>query len=184
MISAVVPAENMRERVRRDRVPYNIWNQQGFIEATPGNVIDYRYILNQIAQDAEDYDLQEIAFDRWGSSKIIQDLQEMGFEEEKAKHVQRHLISFGQGFASMSPPTKEFEKLILGKRIAHGNNPVLTWCVSNTVIKTDPAGNLKPDKAESTERIDGAVAAIMGIDRAVRLNDSKSTYETKGIVVI
>ena len=179
-----IPAENMRERVRKDRVPYDLWVREGYITATQGNIIDYNSILAQIDQDCTDYEVQELAFDRWGSQKIVVDLQDMGFENEKTKHVERHLIQFGQGFASMNAPTKELEKLVLGKQLLHGENPVLSWMISNTVIKMDPSGNMKPDKGESTERIDGVVALIMALDRATRDTDNTSVYEDRGVLVI
>ena len=179
-----IPAENMRDRVRRDRVPYDTWVREGFITATQGNIIDYNSILAQIDADCNVYDVKELAFDRWGSQKIITDLMDLGFENEKARHVDRHLIQFGQGFASMNSPSKELEKLVIGERIAHGGNPVLTWMMSNTVIKMDPAGNIKPDKGESTERIDGIVATIMALDRATRNTDNSSIYEDRGVFVI
>lgn len=163
-----IPAENMRDRVRRDRVPYDVWAKQGHVTATPGNVIDYAFILHQLDQDAKHFDIREMAFDRWGATKVIQDLQAMGFEEESQKHATRHLIDFGQGFASMSAPTKELEKMVLSREIAHGDNPVLTWMISNAVVRLDPAGNMKPDKEKSVERIDLVVALIMALDRALR----------------
>jgi phage terminase large subunit-like protein len=137
-------------------------------------VIDYDYILAQIDEDAQMYDLHEIAFDRWGATRIVQDLQEMGLT----------VVQFGQGFASMSAPMKELEKLILSHRLAHGNNPVLTWMADNLVASVDPAGNIKPDKARSIEKIDGIVALIMGLDRALRHDDSKSVYTERGILTL
>jgi phage terminase large subunit-like protein len=175
-----IPEDNMRERARRDKVPYDVWVRQGFITATPGNVIDYKYVLAQIQKDLTDYDLAELAFDRWGSQKIITDLQDLGFEVEG----KCNLIQFGQGFASMSSPTKELEKMVLSGEIAHAGHPVLAWMVSNTVVKTDPAFNLKPDKERSTEKIDGVVAMIMAISRAMLKNDTTSIYESRGIVVL
>lgn len=175
-----IPEDNMRERVRRDRVPYDVWVRQGFIKVTPGNIIDYAFILAQIEQDTKDFDIQELAFDRWGSQKITTDLQNLGFELEGKKS----LVQFGQGFASMAAPTKELEKMVLGKEIAHGGNPVLTWMISNTVVKADPAGNLKPDKEKSTERIDGVVALIMAIARAMLKMDTASVYETRGVITL
>lgn len=169
-----IPEEAMHERSRRDRVPYETWVRQGYITATPGNVIDYDYILAQIDEDAQMYDLHEIAFDRWGATRIVQDLQEMGLT----------VVQFGQGFASMSAPMKELEKLILSHRLAHGNNPVLTWMADNLVASVDPAGNIKPDKARSIEKIDGMVALIMGLDRALRHDDSKSIYTERGILTL
>jgi phage terminase large subunit-like protein len=178
-----IPSDNMADRVRRDRVPYDVWARQGLIVATPGNIIDYLFVITQISKDAEDYDFRELAFDRWGSTMMIQNLQDMGFEEEKVKHSQRHLIQFGQGYASMNAPTKELEKMILSKEIAHGGNPVLAWMMANVVIKMDPAGNYKVDKAESVERVDGVVALVMAIDRAVR-DTGESIYEERGVLTI
>ncbi len=169
-----LPEDSMAERVRRDHVPYDVWVRQGFITTTPGNIIDYAFIIAQIQRDMTDYQIAELAFDRWGSQKITTDLQELGFEIEG----KRSLIQFGQGFASMSAPTKEVEKMVLSKEIAHGGNPVLSWMVSNVAIKLDPAENKKPDKEKSTERIDGAVALIMAVGRAMlKGGPVKSAYE-------
>lgn len=169
-----LPADNMAARVKKDKVPYDVWVRQGFITTTPGNIIDYAFIIAQIKQDMADYSIAELAFDRWGSQKITTDLQDLGFEVEG----KRTLVQFGQGFASMSAPTKEVEKMVLSKEIAHGGNPVLLWMISNVAIKTDPAENKKPDKEKSTERIDGAVALIMAIGRAMlRKGPVKSAYE-------
>jgi phage terminase large subunit-like protein len=169
-----LPEDNMRERVKRDKVPYDVWARQGFITLTPGNLIDYKFVIEQIRQDTTDYQIAELAFDRWGSQKITTDLQDLGFEIEG----KRSLIQFGQGFASMSAPTKEVEKMVLGKELAHGGNPVLSWMISNVAIKMDPAGNKKPDKEKSTERIDGAVALIMAVGRAMlRQGQESSSYD-------
>lgn len=158
-----LPEDNMRERVHHDKVPYDVWVKQGYITTTPGNIIDYDFILDQIEKDMADYEIRELAFDRWGSQKITTDLQNIGFEVEGKKN----LIQFGQGFGSMSAPTKELEKMVLAKEIAHGGNPVLSWMMSNIAIRTDPAGNKKPDKEKSTEKIDGIVALIMAIGRSM-----------------
>lgn len=172
-----IPEEAMRERTRRDRVPYETWVRQGFITATPGNVIDYDFILAQVDEDAQKYDLPEVAFDRWGASRIQTQLIERGGED--------FMVQFGQGFRSMSPPMKELEKLILGEKLAHGNNPVLTWMADNLVARTDPAGNIKPDKERSREKIDGMVALIMALDRAVRHEPpKKSVYEERGLETV
>ena len=172
-----IPEESMQERVHNDRVPYDAWVRQGYVTATPGNVIDYSYILAQIDEDMQAYDVQELAFDRWGATKIQTDLAELGGEE--------FLVQFGQGFASMSAPMKELEKLILGHQLAHGNNPVLTWMADNLVARQDPAGNIKPDKDKSREKIDGIVALIMALDRALRHEPKRrSVYEDRGLEVV
>ena len=180
-----IPQDNIVERVRRDRVPYDVWVRLGYITATAGNVIDYKEILHEIDELAQKYDIREIAFDRWGATKVIQDLQDMGFEKPADnKGAARHLIDFGQGYKSMSPPTKELENLILQKKIAHGGNPVLAWMASNVVIQEDPAGNIKPDKAKSTEKIDGVVALVMALDRALKEDIFESIYKTKEVFAI
>lgn len=172
-----IPEEAMIERSRKDRVPYDAWVRQGYITATPGSVIDYAWILHQIDQDAQTYDVKEIAFDRWGATKIQTELMERGGED--------WLVQFGQGYVSMSPPMKELERLIMEHNLAHGNNPVLTWMANNLVVRTDPAGNLKPDKEKSTEKIDGMVALVMGLDRALRHEPPKrSVYETRGLEIV
>lgn len=164
----------MVERSHNDHVPYDVWVRAGYITATPGNVIDYEYILAQVDEDMQAYDIPEIAFDRWGASRIQTQLAELGDEN--------FLIQFGQGFASMSPPMKELERLIAGHRLAHGNNPVLNWMADNLVARTDPAGNIKPDKEKSLEKIDGMVALIMGLDRATRHAAADSVYTERGIL--
>ena len=168
-----VPEENVLERVRRDRVPYDAWIRDGLIEATPGNVIDYRAIRAKIEELGERYQIAEIAFDRWGSQAISNDLIEAGF----------NMVQFGQGFASMSAPTKELLKLVLSKRLAHGGHPVLRWMADNLVVRQDPAGNVKPDKGKSTEKIDGIVALVMALDRSIRKEGAPTTsiYETRGL---
>ena len=171
-----IPEESMIERSRRDRVPYDAWVRQGYIEATPGNVIDYDFILAQIDEDAQAYDIQEIAFDRWGATRIQSQLMERGGDE--------WLVQFGQGFRSMSPPMKDLEKLVLGHQLAHGNNPVLGWMADNLVARQDPAGNIKPDKEKSREKIDGMVALIMALDRAIRHGEVGSVYQTRGVLTI
>lgn len=168
-----IPQESMVERVRRDRVPYDAWVRNGYLTATHGNVIDYEFILAQVDADAQAYDIQEVAFDRWGASRIQTQLMDRGGDE--------WLVQFGQGFASMSPPMKELEKLILGHKIAHGNNPVLNWMAANLVADTDAAGNIKPDKQRSREKIDGMVALIMALDRATRQRPVESVYEARGV---
>jgi phage terminase large subunit-like protein len=171
-----VPEDTIPIRVRRTSVPYDNWAARGYMKATPGNVIDYAYIQNTIEELSHRYHIMEIAFDRWGAVQMVQNLEGMGFT----------VVPFGQGFKDMSPPTKELMKLVLEEKIAHGGHPVLHWMMDNIFIRTDPAGNIKPDKEKSTEKIDGAVATIMALDRAIRCgNDtSASVYDDRGILFI
>jgi len=150
-----VPEENIEARSRRDRVPYDVWVRQGFITATPGNVIDYDYIEAEIEGLSSDYDIREIGYDPWGALQLAQHLEAKGFE----------MVEVRQGTKSMSEPTKEMLRLVLGGKLRHGDNPVLTWMADNAVVTIDSAENVKPDKKKSTERIDGIVAAIMALGR-------------------
>ncbi len=168
-----IPEENMIRRVRRDHVPYDVWEKQGFLQTTEGDVIHYGFIENVIDDLGKKFHIKEIAFDRWGAVQMVQNLEGLGFT----------VVPFGQGFKDMSPPTKRLMELVLEKNIAHGGHPVLRWMMDNIFVRTDPAGNIKPDKEKSTEKIDGAVATIMGLDRAIRNEGSTgSVYDERGIL--
>ena len=171
-----VPEDTLELRVKRDHVPYDLWHRQGYLETTEGNVVHYGYIEKFIERLGERFNIREIAFDRWGAVQMVQNLEGMGFT----------VVPMGQGFASMSPPTKELMKLTLEKKLAHGGHPVLRWNMDNIFIRTDPAGNIKADKAKSTEKIDGAIAMIMALDRAIRCGSdiSESVYDSRGLLFI
>ena len=169
-----IPEECLELRVRRDHVPYDIWKAKGLINTTEGNVIHYAYIEKFIDNLSQIYNIREIAFDRWGATQMVQDLEGLGLT----------VVPFGQGFRDMSPPTKELMKLVLEQRIAHGGNEVMRWMVDNIFIRTDPAGNIKADKEKSTEKIDGAIAMIMALDRALRNKDTTSVYNDRGILIL
>ena len=170
-----VPEDTLDLRVARDHVPYDIWAREGKVMTTEGNVIHYGFIEKFIETLGERFNIREIAYDRWGATQVSQDLDYMGFT----------VVPFGQGFASMSPPTKELMKLVLERRIAHGGHPVLRWNMDNIHVRTDPAGNIKADKEKSTEKIDGAVALIMALDRAIRNEGgpTESVYDQRGLLV-
>lgn len=168
-----IPRENMIERARRDRVPYDAWVRDGWMRATEGNVIDLRVICQDILALGKKYNIREMAFDRWGAVQVSQTLTDAGLE----------MVQFGQGFASMATPTRELLRLVLGGQVAHGGNPVLRWMADNLMVTQDPAGNVKPDKKKSREKIDGVVAMIMGLDRALRHGGKKgSVYEGRGML--
>ena len=153
-----IPADNARERERRDRVPYMTWARQGFVTLTDGNVIDYAAIEKAIIDDGKLYNIVDIGADRWNLEYLRQQLSNVG----------ANLVEFGQGFRSMSEPTKELvEKLIPSVVLAHGGNPVLRWMVGHAACKEDPAGNVKLDKQKSAEKIDGLVALVMALGRAM-----------------
>ena len=171
-----LPEETLDLRVRRDHVPYDLWQRQGFLMTTEGNVVHYGFIENFIDELGTRFNIREIAFDRWGAVQMSQNLEGLGFT----------LVQFGQGYRDMSPPTKELMKLTLEQKIAHNGHPVLRWNMDNIFIKRDPAGNIKPDKEKSTEKIDGAVAMIMALDRAIRCgcNSGESVYDERELLVL
>ena len=171
-----VPEETVIKRSHSEGIKYDVWVEQGYIEATPGNVIDYKYILAQIGADAQQFRLQEIAYDRYGAPNIVQQLQDdMGIT----------VVQMGQGSISMSFPMKELERLTKGHLFYHGDNPVLNWMADNVVAATDPAGNIKPDKKKSKEKIDGITALVMAIARTMNKPvQTTSVYEERGIRTI
>lgn len=169
-----IPEETIPRRVKANSVPYDIWEKQGYIMSTEGNVIHYDFIEKFIMYLSEKYHILEIAVDRWNATQMIQNLEGEGFT----------IVPFGQGFSSMSAPTKEFYRLLMEGRIIHGGNPVLRWMAGNVVIDTDPAGNIKVTKAKSKEKIDGIVAAIMALDRCIRQEGQRgSVYDERGLLV-
>ncbi len=148
-----VPQENAESRERKDRVPYLTWARQGFITMTSGHVTDYDVVRRDVVKLAEQFSIKKLAADRWNASQLLTQLAGDGLD----------IVAFGQGFSSMSGPSKEFERLLVGGNIEHGGNPVLRWMASNAAAETDAAANVKPSKKKSTERIDGIVAAVMAI---------------------
>ena len=168
-----LPEETLELRCRRDHVLYDVWKRQGYIMTTEGNVIHYGFIEAFIEELGKKYHILEIAYDRWNATATVQHLEDEGFT----------MVPFGQGFKDMSPPSKELYKLLMEGSIIHGGNPVLRWMAGNVVMRQDPAGNIKPDKEKSTEKIDGIVALIMGLDRCIRnAGSTASVYDQRGII--
>ena len=171
-----LPKETLSLRVNRDHVPYDVWNKQGYLYTTEGSVVHYGFIEKFIEQLGEKFQIREIAFDRWNAAQIIQNLEGEGFT----------MVQFGQGFSSMSSPTKELERLILDKKIAHNGHKVLMWNFNNVAVEIDASGNLKPSKKKAREKIDGVVALIMALDRAIRVGNisTSSVYDERGLLFI
>ena len=162
-----VPQDTIPLRVRRTSVPYDKWQAQGYLMATEGNVIHYGFIETFIDDLGKIYNIKEIAYDRWGAVEMTQALEGMGFT----------VVPFGQGFSSMSPPTKRFYELLMEGKMVHGAHPVLRWMAGNVVVDTDPAGNIKVTKRRSPDKVDGIVAAIMALDRCIRHENTGSVYD-------
>ena len=170
-----LPADTLSLRVRRDHVMYDVWERQGYILTTEGNVVHYGFIEQFICQLNERYNIREIAYDRWNASMMVQNLQDDGLT----------MVPFGQGFKDMSPPTKELMRIVLEGKLSHGGHPVLRWNMDNAFVRTDPAGNVKIDKEKSTEKVDGAVALVMALDRAMKhQSSSESVYDRRGLLVL
>jgi len=169
-----MPSEGLQERSKNDQVNYWAWKEHGYIEATEGNVIDYNHILAEIKALNKKFKVEEVAYDRWGASKLQADLQDSGLT----------VVEFGQGYASMNPALKELERIYIAGLLNHGNNPILNWMASNVTVKTDPAGNIKfikPDRLKSKVRIDGMISLAMATDRAVKNKPKTSVYASRGI---
>ncbi|MFI3067978.1 terminase large subunit [Streptococcus suis] len=168
-----LPEDTLELRCRRDHVLYDVWERQGYIKTTEGNVVHYGFIEKFIESLSEIYHIKEIAYDRWNATQMVQNLEGMGLT----------MVPFGQGYKDMSPPSKELYKLMMEGKIQHGGHPVLKWMGQNVVMRQDPAGNIKPDKEKSVEKIDGIVALIMGLDRCIRHQiDEGSVYDERGIL--
>ena len=169
-----VPEETLSLRVKRDHVPYDVWERQDKIMTTEGNVVHYGFIEKFIVMLRDRYDIREIAYDDWNAAMLVQNLEADDFT----------MVNFRQGFKSMSGPTKDLMKLVLEQKIAHGGHPVLRWMMDNVVVETDPAENIKITKKKSTERVDGAVATVMALDRAIRCgaDPGGSVYDIRGLL--
>ena len=145
----------------------SLWVKDGYLSLTEGNVIDYEVILYEIQDAAKQYDLQQLAYDKWGMTQMAQDLMKSGVD----------IVEIPQNHTTISPPSKEFEKLILQGKLVHYGNPVMRWMVDNVVVRTDAGGNIRPDKQQSGDKIDGIVAAIMALDRAQRMAGKKTGWK-------
>lgn len=168
-----VPRDTALEHERADRAQYVKWIDQRFLRATPGNVVDYDLVERDVAKIAGFVQLQELAYDRWGASQISQRLQDVhGIT----------MVQHGQGYKDMSPAAKEFERVVLSKKVRIHENPVLLWQLSNVIVKRDPSGNIKPDKSRPTNRIDGVVAALMALARASLREQNTSVYSRRGVI--
>jgi phage terminase large subunit-like protein len=168
------PEEKVYERYEKGETWYKDWVDAGYMYTTSGNVIDYRYIRKTINDLRGKFNIREIAFDRWGATETVQYLEDDGFQ----------VVMFGQGFASMAAPTKELLRVILTKLLKQNNNPVMNWMIDNVVVRFDPAGEMKPDKAKSGDKIDGVVALIMGLDRAMRHKNDINIYAERGVMTV
>lgn len=166
-----MPENNIKERVRRDKVPYDKWLKAGFIKATPGNVIDYGVIESDIGKIAKIFDVKEIGFDPWAAHQLATRLADDGLE----------MVEMRQGMKTFSPPMKELERLIKSEQLVHGGHPVLRWMFGNLKVKQDENENIRPVKIKGIKRIDGVVSLTMGLGRAI-LHDYEAGYANRGFL--
>lgn len=176
LLFAWIPEDTASERAKEDGVKYLEWIDEGWLMTTPGNVVDFNYIKKTITDCAELYEIQAINYDRWNSSQLVNDLEDEGAP----------MYPFGQGFASMSGPTKEVERKVLKGEYIHFDNPLLAWMIDNVMIVKDAAGNIKIDKSKSSEKVDGAVSFVMAEAAWMSLKEEKRTsvYEERGVRVL
>lgn len=175
LVKFYVPEETIFKRSKEDRVHYDIWAKQGYITATPGNVVDYAFIRKDVVNAAKIYNLLEVAYDPWGAVKLATELDNMDGVT---------MVEHRQGYKSMSPPTKELYNLVTAGLVAHGGNPVLRWCADNMVVVSDEAENVKPAKNKARERIDGIVAVINALGRAILKVSPKKTGNNGSLLLI
>lgn len=168
-----IPEDTLKDKIAKENVFYAEWVQKGYVKVTPGNVVDYDYIRADIDKIADEYNVMSIAYDRWNSSQMVINMQSDGFT----------MSPFGQGYGSMSAPTKEFEKMVLQGKVEHFGNPVLRWMMSSVAIQRDPAGNIKPDKRKSSQKIDGVVASIMALGEMMTAmaDEDSNPYNSRGL---
>ncbi|CAB3653795.1 hypothetical protein LMG26685_02891 [Achromobacter mucicolens] len=154
-----LPSEGLAEKARNDRVPYDVWEDEGLLQTTPGRAIEYEYIAHYLRDVFDRYEIRALAFDRYNMRFLKPWLERAGFTEEELERF----VEFGQGFVSMSPAIRELEARLLAKKLKHGKHPVLTMCAANAVAVSDPAGNRKFTKSKTSGRIDGMVALAMAV---------------------
>lgn len=168
-----LPEEGLADRARQERVPYDLWHKQGFLELVPGKAVSYEWVAQRIMQIMEELGVEKVAFDRWNMRHLRPWLMQAGLGQGV---IDQKFQDFGQGFASMSPALRTIEERLLDGGFAHGGNPVLTMCVANAVARTDPAGNRKLDKSKSRGRIDGLVAMAMATQVATESRNQTPLY--------
>ena len=171
------PEARLYDASNRYRDQYQAWKHQGYLTVTSGNAIDYEEVKTQILLDTQNFAIDTINIDRLfqGYAMAMDLAKELGEER---------ITTMGMGFLSMAAPMKELESRLLKRKLNHGNNPILRFCADNVVTREDPAGNKKPDKANSQGKIDGIVGILLALDRAMRREKQGSKYENEGLTVI
>lgn len=181
-----LPGVGLAEKARADRVPYDVWHSQGWLQTTPGQTVDYEFVAAFLWGFCQANDVRKIAFDRWNWRHLKPWLLKAGFEDSQVSDDGGLFEPMGQGFQSMSPALRDLESAILNQRIAHGGHPVLTMCAANATVQADPAGNRKLSKIKSHGRIDGMVALAMAMSVAGTWEDAQpeESYLTQAELLV
>jgi phage terminase large subunit-like protein len=155
-----LPSEGLHDKARVDRIPYDVWRDQGYLQTTPGPSVSYEYVAQHLRQVFDQHHVAKIGFDRWNLQHLKPWLLNAGFSEQM---IADKFVGFGQGFKDMSPSLRDLESILLERKLRHGGHPVLGMCAMNAVIDRDPAGNRKLSKKRAAGRIDGMIALLMAI---------------------
>lgn len=171
------PEKGVEDRAHRDRFPYDLWVQEGYMTATPGASVDYAFVAYRLGQVCDEWNVVAVAFDRWHIESLQKEIDALGLDLP--------LVEFGQGYKSMSPALDYFEGELLNDRFRHDGNPALNMCTRNAVAVTDPAGWRKLDKSKATGRIDGLQAIAMAMGQAAKMSGGqRSIYESRGVISV
>jgi len=168
-----LPEEGLAEKSRNDRVPYDQWERDGFLQTTPGRAIEYEFVAHYLRGVFDRYDVQVLNFDRYNMRFLKPWLELVGFTENELERFKE----FGQGFVSMSPALRELESRLLAKKLRHGMHPVLSMCAANAVAVSDPAGGRKFTKAKASGRIDGMVALAMAVAASSEPEENRTNLD-------
>jgi phage terminase large subunit-like protein len=183
LVKAYCPEVGILKRSRSDKVNYGVWQQQGFLTATPGDVTDYEWVKRDVLQAAKDYQLREVGFDSWNATQIAADL--MGELNPTSSEHGFQMVEMRQGAKTLNEPMKSLLAYVMKGQVRHGGHPVLRWCADNLVVRQDANGNIAPDKERATEKIDLLVAGIMAWGRAMgKAGAKRSCYEDRGLLIL
>lgn len=174
-----LPADGLAEKSRTDRVPYDLWRDQGFLKTCPGKTVDYEFVASFLREQFERYDIRKVGFDRWNMRNFRPWLERAGFTDDELSRF----VEFGQGFQSMSPALRDLDQLLLNEKIRHGKHPILSMCAANSVVKMDPAGNRKLVKLAQNRRIDGMVALAMAVSVMAEADEVKPAVLTSEMIL-
>jgi len=161
-----LPSDGLAEKSRADRVPYDLWAQQGHLQLTPGTSVSYEFVAKFLRDQFNKYNIKKLAFDRWNMQHLKPWLEKAGFS---VNMIEDRFVEFGQGTQSMSPALRSLEELLRDRKIRHGNHPVLSMCAACAVVDGKDDASRRLSKNKSSGRIDGMVALAMAVGVAQQM---------------